>query len=108
MTYAQVLMAKDRFEDAEKLVRGIIARDKTNGRRTICSTGTISNATGQRMRSRCGERNRKQPTNLDYRLQLAAHYIITNRRDETDRIVNAVIGDPKTFPRGANAPGTST
>ncbi len=99
--YAQVLIARGRFEDAEKVALGVIARDKTNGG----PYDLLYREYLQRNRGADAERMRRQkvennPGVLDYRLQLAAHYVLLGNRQEADRILAAVLGDPKTFPRG--------
>jgi len=106
MAYSQVLIAKGRFDDAEKILLDIIARDKTNGG----PYDLLYREYLQRNRGADAEQIRKQksennPEALDYRLQLAAHYFLVNRREETNRIMDAILADTKTFPQGRERVG---
>ncbi len=101
LAYAQVAMAKGRFEEAERIIRDMIARDKTAG----AAYDVLYREYAARNRPDDAEQIRRlksenNPGNLDYRLQLAGHYFVVNKREESDRIVNAILADPKTFPRG--------
>jgi tetratricopeptide (TPR) repeat protein len=106
LALAQVLMQKDRNDEAVKLLRDTIARDKTNAsaydvlyqyymRRNM-------QAEAEQIRKAKTENN---PTVLQYRLQLATHYFLANRLQESERILNAILGDPKTFPEGREKVG---
>ncbi len=103
---AQVLIQKDRAADAEKILTGIIARDKSNSsaydllyreymRRNLP-------AEAEKIRKAKTDNN---PTVLQYKIQLATHYFLLNRQDESDRILNAVMADAKTFPDGRERVG---
>lgn len=106
LALAQVLMQKERNDEAEKLLRAVIARDKANSsaydvlyqyymRRNM-------QAEAEQIRKAKCENN---PAVLQYRLQLATHYFLTNQRGETDRILRAILSDPKTFPDGREKVG---
>ncbi|HSW50693.1 MAG TPA: tetratricopeptide repeat protein [Bryobacteraceae bacterium] len=101
LAHAQVMIRKDRFPEAEKLVLGLIAKDKTNG----AAYDLLYNEYLRRNRPVEAEQMRKQksdsnPAVIDYRLQLAAHFFMLNKRDEADRVIQAVMADTKTFPKG--------
>ena len=103
---AQVLIGKNQFEEAEKLIMDLIARDKTNG-----PAYDVLYAQYLRLnRAADAEKIRKDkadnnPTVIEYRFQLAAHYFQMNRRDEAARVMDAVVADRKTFPKGREKAG---
>lgn len=106
MAFAQVLIARGRFDEAEKVALSLIARDKTNG----APYDLLYREYFQRNRRADAERMRRQksennPGVVDYRLQLAAHYVLLANREEADRILKAILDDPKTFPRGREQVG---
>ena len=90
LAYTQALMAKGRYDEANKLAMDLIAKSKDFGpiydvlyveyiRRNLP-------AEAEKIRRLKADNN---PKNLEFRLQLAAHYYLLNRPDETSRIIEA-------------------
>ncbi|MCC7176411.1 MAG: tetratricopeptide repeat protein [Bryobacterales bacterium] len=106
LAYAQVLMAKNRFEDAERIVLAIIERDPKNGAAyDVLYREYLQRNRGQDAERMSRRKSESNPEVLDYRLQLAAHYALTNQREQMDRVLNAILADPKTFPQGRERAG---
>ncbi len=106
LAYAQVLAARNQFEEAEKLAKELIAKDKTFG--AIYEMLYLEYA--RRNRAADAEQIRKlkvdnNPSVIDYRIQLASHYYLLQRRDEAARVIDAVVADRKTFPQGQEKAG---
>jgi tetratricopeptide (TPR) repeat protein len=106
LAHAQVMVRKDRFAEAEKLVRDVIARDKSNG----AAYDLLYNEYLRRNQAAEAEQVRKlksdnNPTIIDYKLQLAAHYFVLNKREESDRIIQGMLADSKTYPKGRERGG---
>jgi tetratricopeptide (TPR) repeat protein len=104
--YTQVLIVKGRFDEANKLAMDLIAKSKDFGpiydvlyveyiRRNLP-------AEAENIRKLKADNN---PKNLDFRLQLAAHYYLLNRPDETSRIIEATLADKQTFPNAREKAG---
>jgi len=106
LAYAQILIATNRWEQAEKIAKELIARDKAAAvaydllYREYLRRNRIEDA--EQIRRLKSENN---PEVIDYRLQLAAHYFTQNRRLEGERVLKAILDDPKTFPRGRERVG---
>lgn len=106
LAYTQVLAARDKFEEAEKLSKELIAKDKTFG--AIYEALYLGYA--RRNRAADAEQIRKlkadnNPSVVEYRLQLASHYYLLQRRDEAARVIDAVVADRKAFPQGQEKAG---
>ena len=99
LVLVQTLGANDRWDEAEKLARELIAKNK--------SYNPIYNVLYSRLaqQKRMDEAEAllklqvsNEPKVVAHYLQLAAHYYVTNRRDEMQNTLNRIINDPKTFP----------
>jgi tetratricopeptide (TPR) repeat protein len=106
LAYVQVLAAKNQFDAAEKLARDLIAKDKAYG--PIYETLYLEYA--RRNRAADAEQMRKlkvenNPKVIDYRMQLAAHYFLMQRRDEAARVIDAMVADRAAFPQGQEKAG---
>ncbi len=106
VAYAQVMMRKDRFEEAEKLLKDLIAKHKDDsGPYDVLYTEYLRRnrpADAEQIRKLKSDNN---PTVIEYRLQLASHYFILNKPEEADRIISAIVADRKTFPKGRERAG---
>jgi tetratricopeptide (TPR) repeat protein len=99
-------MAKGRYDEANKLAMDLIAKSKDFGpiydvlyldyiRRNLP-------AEAEKIRRLKADNN---PKNLEFRLQLAAHYYLLNRPDETSRLIDATLADKQTFPNAREKAG---
>jgi tetratricopeptide (TPR) repeat protein len=104
--YTQALIAKGRFDEANKLAMDLIAKSKDFGpiydvlyveyiRRNLP-------AEAEKIRRLKADNN---PKNLEFHFQLAAHYYLLNRPDETSRIIEALLADKQTFPNAREKAG---
>ena len=104
--YTRALMYKGRFDEANKLAMDLIAKSKDFGRiyDLLYEEYARRNlpAEAEKIRKLKADNN---PKNLDFRLQLATHYYLTNRPEEASRIIEAVIADKQTFPNGREKAG---
>ena len=99
LVLVQTLGANDRWEEAEKLARDLIAKNKTY--QPIYNV--LYTRLSQQKRLDEAEALLKlqvsnEPKNVAHYLQLAAHYYVTNRRDEMQKTLQTVLDDSKTFP----------
>ena len=106
LVYTQVLIAKGRYDEANKLAMDLIAKNKDFGpiydllyfeyaRRNLP-------AEAEKIRVLKADNN---PKNLEFRFQLAGHYLLVNRPEETSRIIEAMIADKQTFPNAREKAG---
>jgi tetratricopeptide (TPR) repeat protein len=106
LAYVQVLASRNQFEEAERLAQELIAKDQTFG--AIYDALYVEYARrnrladAERIRQLKAENN---PSVIDYRLQLASHYYLLQRRDEAARVIGALIADRKKFPQAQEKAG---
>jgi tetratricopeptide (TPR) repeat protein len=106
LAYAQVLIRKNRAPEAERLARDLIAKDKTIAAAYDLLYGEYS----RRKDPAAAEEIRKlkvdgNPKVIEYRLQLAAHYFVFNKREDGEKVIQAIVADTKTFPKGRERAG---
>lgn len=104
--YAEALILKDRFPEAEKLARDLIAKQKDFGPIYDLLYAQYL----RRNRLEDAEQIRKlkadnNPASQEYRLQLAAHYMLLDRRADADRVVQKMAEENKTFSQGREKAG---
>mgnify|MGYP000240231669 CR=1 FL=1 len=101
LVLVQTLGANDRWDDAEKLARGLIAQNK--------SYSPIYNVLYSRLsqQKRMDEAEAllklqvdNDPKTVSHYLTLAGHYFVSNRRDDMQNTLNRILNDPKAFPNG--------
>jgi tetratricopeptide (TPR) repeat protein len=106
LAYTQALIGKGRYDEANKLALDLIAKSKDFGpiydvlyveyvRRNLP-------AEAEKIRRLKADNN---PKNLEFHLQLAAHYYLLNKPDEASRIIEALVADKKTFPNAREKAG---
>jgi len=98
LTLAQALIAENQFEEAEKLAKGLIEREKSYG----LVYEVLHREYVRRNRFDDAENILKlkvsnNPKDLEATVQLALHYYARNRRDECDRIVQDALANPGQF-----------
>ncbi|RPI08241.1 MAG: tetratricopeptide repeat protein, partial [Acidobacteriales bacterium] len=103
---AQVLIGKNQFEPAEKLILDLIARDKKNGPAyDVLYAQYLRLNRAADAEKILKDKSGNNPTVIEYRFQLAAHYFQMNQREDAARVVDAVAADRKTFPKGREKAG---
>jgi tetratricopeptide (TPR) repeat protein len=106
LAYTKVLMNKGRFDEANKLAMDLIAKSKDFGPvYDVLYVEYVSRnlpAEAESIRKLKADNN---PKNLEFRLQLAAHYYLLNRPDEAARIIDALVADKQTFPNAREKAG---
>ncbi|MBY0502802.1 MAG: tetratricopeptide repeat protein [Bryobacteraceae bacterium] len=99
LVLVQTLGANDRWDEAEKLARDLIAKNKSyNPIYNVLYTRLSQQKRLDEAEALLKLQVANEPKNVSHYLQLAAHYFVINRRDEMQNTLNQIINDPKTFP----------
>ena len=106
LNYARVLIAKGRFDEANKLALDLIAKSKDFG--PIYDV-LYQEYIGRRLLPEAEKilklKADNNPKNLGFRLELAYHYLALNRPAEASRIIEATLADKRTFPNAREQAG---
>ena len=99
LVLVQTLGANNRWDDAEKLARELIAKQKTY---SPIYNVLYARLTQQKRLDDAEALLKLQLANdpkvVNHYLTLAGHYFVTNRREDMQNTLNKIINDPKTFP----------
>jgi len=99
LSLVQTLFADNRPDEALKYANGLIERQKTYGPMYdliyLYDVRTNHPEQGEELLKKKIQNN---PTQAVYYLQLAFHYYMTNRKDQTVSTLARLTNDPKTFP----------
>ncbi len=99
LVLVQTLGANDRWDEAEKLARQLIAQNKSyNPIYNVLYTRLSQQKRMDEAEALLKLQVSNDPKTVGHHLQLAAHYYVTNRRDDMQAALNQVLNDPKTFP----------
>ncbi len=117
LAYAQALAARGRFDEAEQLSLALVAKDRAYGpiydflysaylrRSRQAAEGAAQKELEAKAEQIWKRKTDNNPTVVEYRLQLASHYLLRNRPEESARVVEAIASDSKTFPGGLEKAG---
>ncbi len=99
LVLVQTLGANDRWDEAEKLARELIAKNKNyNPIYNVLYTRLAQQKRLDEAEALLKLQVANDPKTVAHYLQLAAHYYVANRRDDMQNTLNQIINDPKSFP----------
>ena len=104
--YAQALMASNQGDAAEKLMRDMIAHNKTWGPAyDFLYLVYLKQNDDAKAEAILRERLQNDPTSSAAASNLANYLVIHNRPDEAEKVIDRVLSDPKDFPQGHQLAG---
>jgi tetratricopeptide (TPR) repeat protein len=99
LVLVQTLGANDRWDEAEKIARELIAKNKSyNPIYNVLYTRLAQQKRTEDAEALLKLQVANDPKTVAHYLQLAAHYYVNNRREDMQNTLNQIISDPKTFP----------
>ena len=98
-TLAQVLLQNGRQPEGEKLLIGLISREKTYGPAYDLLYAYYSSLQRRDDAEKIlKEKVQNNPTNAEFALQLARYYFASNQTQPMNELLQRLLADPKSFP----------